>query len=870
MENDNFLRQPWSVEVADIFKGLKTGQSGLKKKEIDERLSIYGKNTFKRHEKKSAISILLKQFASPLIFILIGAAVITFLLKEWIETFVIGMAVLINIGLGFYREYHAEHTLEKLSSFIKDRARVIRDGNEEEVDSEMLFPGDLIKLSYGNRVSADARLISLNNIHLDEAILTGESQPVKKSLDILSVSSSVVERTNIVHAGTLVVDGFGTAIVVATGDSTEIGKIAGLVSGTNRAKTPIQKGLEKLSWIIFAIVMVIVIGIFILGISRGEPLFEMLILAVAVSVGAVPEALPIALTVILSIGAERIAKKGGIARTLIAAETLGSTSIIMTDKTGTLTEANMQLVGVYTIDELENNTEPKKNDKSNHDLLRRALTNVDVLIENPNDDMSMWSFKGRPFEVNIVKTARDSGIDVSSLKGDNSSPIIIPFNSTHKFSVSHDGDTYTVMGAPDILLALSKVNKEEFLEIESWIIKASNEGKRLIAIATMKSAPDILSIKDVKNLSFLGILAFHDPIRANVPAAIKKIESLGIKIIMITGDLKGTAISVAEELGWKISEDQVITGHDIQSLSDEELLGIIPNKKIFARVTPEDKLRIGMLYRKLGEVVAMTGDGVNDAPALKAMDIGVALGSGSDVAKSAADLVLLDDNFETISMAIGEGRRILANIRKTFVYLMSNSLDSVFVISGSLIVGLALPLTALQILWVNLFTGSLPALAFAYDEDFDHKMSKKHTLKSIFTHEVNVLTFGIGVASSLLLFFMYFGLIRYGVELHLARSVFFVCFASYILVIAFSFRSLHKPLFSYPIFSNKRLNQSIIIAVVLLIATISIPTLRSVFNLVPIPFGWIWFILGWLVVNILLVEGAKFLFRIQYRTSHSL
>jgi P-type Ca2+ transporter type 2C len=869
MEHNNLLVQPWSVDTTDIFTALKTHPKGLSDKEATERLEVYGNNTFKKHERKSAFTIFFKQLASPLIFILIAAAIITGLLQEWIEVIVISLAVVVNVGLGFYREYHAENTLEKLSTFIKDRSRVVRNGNEQEIDSEMIVPGDIIKLSYGSRVPADARLLNVNNIRLNEAILTGESQPVLKNSDNLSVSAMVAERTNMAHAGTLVVDGFATGVVVSTGNNTEIGKIAGLVSSTSRAQTPIQKGLGKIAWVIFAVVILIVISVFVLGVIRGEPLFDMLVLAAAVSVGAVPESLPIALTVILSIGAERIAKKKGITRTLVAAETLGSASLIMTDKTGTLTEADMRLVGVYTTKELlTNNTDPKKYNVDDHDLLELALTNVDVIIENPQEVHSLWTFKGKPFEVNIVKAAKENGIDISSLKREGYSPIVIPFNSTHKFSVSHYENTSVVMGAPDVLLSRSKISEEEFQKIEAWITKASHEGKRLIAIATMKSQ-STLTISDVNNISFVGILAFHDPIRATVPEAIRKIEALGTKIVMITGDLKGTALSVANELGWNVTEEDVMTGSEIQSLSDEALREVIPHKKIYVRVTPEDKLRIGLLYRGLGEVVAMTGDGVNDAPALKAMDIGVALGSGSDVAKSTADLVLLDDNFEIIATAIQEGRRILVNIRKTFVYLMSNSLDEVFVIGGSLIVGIALPLTALQIIWVNLFTGSLPALAFAYDEDFDHEVSKKHTLKSIFTPEVNGLTFGIGVFSSLLLFFTYYMLIRFGVPLDVARSVFFVCFASYILVISFSFRSLHKPLFSYPTFSNKRLNQSIIIAVVILIATMAIPGLRSIFGIAPMPLQWLWFIAVWLVLNVLLVEGAKYIFRKRYKVIHS-
>lgn len=854
-------QKPWSVKVEDIFTALTTQSHGLSEKDIEQRRSLYGTNVLQKYAKKSGVTIFFKQLASPLIFILLGAAVVTFLLKEWIEVIVVMTAVLVNAGLGFFREYHAENTLEKLSGFIKDRARVIRDGVEHEVDSEELFPGDIIKVSYGSRVPADARILSTNNIYVDEAILTGESKPIQKNVTTVSVSATVAERTNMLHAGTLVVDGFATAVVVATGINTEIGKIAGLVSGTKQAKTPIQKGLEKISWIIFAIVLVIVVGIFILGIYRGEPLFDMLILSVAVAVGAVPEALPIALTVILSIGAERIAKKQGVTRTLIAAETLGSTSLIMTDKTGTLTEANMKLVGVYTIKELNEDTENGNQYTSDDNaILTLALHNVDVLIENPHDPISEWTFKGKPFEVHIVKTAREKGIDITGIQHNNTS-LVIPFSSTHKFSVSRQKSHLVVVGAPDILLARAHMDKDTFLRLETWITEASNEGKRLIAVGTAKSASDTPSVSDIKDIAFKGILAFHDPVRANVPDAIKKIESLGVRVVMITGDLKGTAIAVGREIGWEITEDQVITGHDIQSLTDTELLALIPHKKIFARVTPEDKLRIGLLYRELGEVVAMTGDGVNDAPALKAMDIGVALGSGSDVAKSVAGLVLLDDNFEVISMAIQEGRRILVNIRKTFVYLMSNSLDEVFVVGGSLIVGIAMPLTALQIIWVNLFTGSLPALAFAYDDDFDHQMYKHRTLKSIFTREVNILTFGIGVMSSLLLFFTYYGLIKFGVDVQTARSVFFVCFASYILVISYSFRSLNKPLFSYPIFSNKKLNQGILVAIVFLVATMSIPQLRALFDLNTIPLVWFWFIAVWLVANVLLVEGTKYFFR---------
>ncbi len=862
MEKQLSIIDPWASTNEIIYHELQTKHDGLSSVEADKRLLAYGRNRFRRHERTGAITLFLKQLASPLIFILFGAGAITFFLGEFVETGIILLAILVNAGLGFSREYHAESTLENITTYIKDRTRVIRDGREQEIDSELLVLGDIIKLSYGNRIPADARICTVNGLRVDEAILTGESIAVEKNTDVIPPTTLISDRKNMVHAGTLVVDGFATAVVTATGETTEIGKIAGLVIGINRATTPVQRGLETLSWIIFAIVVVIVVGLFFLGISKGQPMLEMLVLAAAVSVGAVPEGLPIALTVILSIGAERIAKKQGITRTLAAAETLGSTTLILTDKTGTLTMADMALVGAYTREELASGVpaHPHRTSEEKNPLIKLALNNVDVLVENPDAIMSEWTFRGKPFEVNIVKNARNLGIDIVSAIA-HSSPIIVPFNSTHKFSVSDAGDMYVVMGAPDILLKRSSVGKEEFVQIESWLTTASNDGDRLIAIATLPKSSGVVGTEDVTNINFVGVLAFHDPVRKEVPEAVKKIEALGVRVVMITGDLKGTALSVAKILGWEVENDQALTGEELRVLSDEELEKMLPRMRIFARVTPEDKLRVGMLYRKLGEVVAMTGDGVNDAPALKAMDIGVALGSGSDVAKSAAGLVLLSDDFLTISAAIQEGRRILVNIRKTIAYQMVSSLDAVIVVGGSLIFGLALPLTALQIVWVNLFTGSLPALAFAYDENFDHDSVGKKGRISMFTPAVKGQIFGIGIVSSVLLFLIYYGLIRYGIELQLVRSIFFVCFGSYILVVAFSFRSLYKSLFSYSIFSNRRLNLSVIVGICILVITMTIPPLRTLFGLVPMPAIWLWFVGLWLLVNVLIVEMTKYIFR---------
>ncbi len=861
--------EPWSFTIEETLSTLKTSEEGLTEEEAERRLKENGANVFHGKERKNLFLLFLQQFLSPLIFLLLAAAAVTAVLREWVNTAVILFSLFLNVGLAFFHEYHAENTLDKLKSYIKERARVSREGREEEIDSSLIVPGDLIKLSYGFRVPADARIISSNSLNVDEAILTGESTPVEKGESVFAITTPVAERGNIVHSGTLVVEGYATAVVFATGDFTEVGKIAGIVRRTDRTETPLRKGMSHLAWLIFSLAIFIVAGIFILGVSKGEGIFPMLVLSAAVGVGAVPEALPIALTIILAIGATRIANKKGIVRKLTAAETLGSTTVIMTDKTGTLTLADMRLVGIYGKEELLKEEFHKEDQKffsqSQKNLLQTALYNLDVVVENKDEEGKKRSFKGKPFEVNIAKACALHGVPLGSL-GSQNPHIVLPFNSTNKFSVSLHGETYTVMGAPDILLKRANVSKEEYLRLESWIETTSKAGKRLIAVGSIgrkKHTKKNILPEKVNGINFLGLFVFHDPLRPEIPQAIRNIESHGAKVVLVTGDLKGTAVSVAESLGWKVAEGEVMTGGDLNDLPDEELLAILPKIKIFSRVTPEDKLRIGRMYQKLGEVVAMTGDGVNDAPALKAMDVGISLGSATDVAKSAADIVLLDDNFKTISLAIDEGRKILSNVRKAIVYLLSNSLDEIFVIGGSLLAGLPLPITALQIIWVNLFTGSLPALAFAFDEGTDGVKYRGKDLKLIFSKEVKVLALGVGVLSSVLLFLLYYFLVKTGMEPQLARSVFFVCFSSYILVISFCFRSLHKSVFSYDVFSNRKLNWSIILAFALLVLTLSTPFMRNIFEIAPMPLSWVPFVALWLAINVLLVEGAKYFFRLK-------
>ncbi|OGG60116.1 hypothetical protein A2765_00935 [Candidatus Kaiserbacteria bacterium RIFCSPHIGHO2_01_FULL_56_24] len=866
----------WAQSAREALERFRASRDGLSEAEADLRLRHFGTNDLPRARRFTLTGLFVRQFSSPLIFILLIAMVLTTLLREWVDTLVIALAIAVNTGLGFYQEYRAESTLEKLTTYIKERARVVRGGIEQEIDSRLLVPGDIIHLSYGARVPADARLLEVYDLSVDESVLTGESLPVHKQTDAISEGAIVAERTNSAFAGTMVVEGTAVALVMATGGYTEIGRIAQMVAAAKQEHTPLQRALAKLGWFIFVLIGALVLIIFLLGISRGEPLFDMLLMAAAISVGAIPEALPIALTVILAVGVERLAKRKGIMRNLAAAETLGSTTIIMTDKTGTLTEANMRLTSIRTRNELLE--APKPSDTLTHlnadekTILEAALWGADVIIDNPESPREEWRFLGRPIEAAIARAGHEHGFDLRDFSRGRAS--LLTFNSTNKFSISgnHAKELYVAVGAPDILLARSRLTKDDYLAMESHIHAVSNEGKRLLGIARFPSSSTMHLKKGsakpdhASDLEFLGVLVFEDPLRPEARGAIEKMERLGVRVVMLTGDLKGTAMAVARELGWKIDEGNVLSGDELRRLSDAELSASLDSLRIFARVTPEDKLRIGKLYQARGEIVAMTGDGVNDAPSLKAVDIGVALGSGTDVAKSVAGLVLLDDNFTTIVIAIEEGRRILENIRKVFVYLTSTCLDAVILIGGSLLVGLPLPISALQIIWVNFFTDSLPALSFAFEKEYESYGSRKHAGAEILTREVKVLTLGIGLFTSILLFGMYWLLVRLGIDTEHARSMIFVCFSLYGLVIAYSFRSLRASLFSSPVFDNRALNASVAFGIVLIFATFAIPLLRDLFALSLIPLSLLWIIGLWLILNILLVETAKWGFRALARS----
>jgi len=865
---------PWSDSPSDLETTLSTNlASGLTEDAAQKRLLKVGENVFKAKDKNGPIKIFFRQFVSPLIIILCVAVVITASLQEWLDTIIIAFAVLVNAILGFVQEYKAEKAIDSLSSYIKHRTRIIRAGREYEIDPRFIVPGDLIHITNGTRITADARIIREINLTADEAILTGESLPVDKITEPLQLDTSLPERTNMVFAGTLGVGGSAYAIVTATGYATEIGMLARLVDETEAEKTPLQQSLAKLTWAIIVLTAVAVTILFIVGIVQDREFQEMLILSIAVFVGSVPEALPIGLTSILAVGVERIAKKKGILRSLTAAETLGSTTLIITDKTGTLTQADMRLVDIDTFDQLvAPDFTPSNYDKQfalpQKEILTLARAACDVAIENPEDDYKSWVISGDDLEANIVTAAGAHGI-IETTADRSDIQIRIPFSSKYKFSVTRIpstllpshlqqfADPHVVMGAPDIIINrahLTAAQREELLES----VKAhSRYGRRVLGIGllTPHTEPSSITIDHVKDVTFLGILSFHDPIRPEVAESLRRINAYGTRVIMATGDLPGTAMAVANEIGWDVTDANILTGKQLQQLSDDQLIAMLDKIHIYARVTPKDKLRITKLHQAQGEIVAMTGDGVNDSPSLKAANIGIAVGSGSDVAKSVADLILLDDNFKTIVSTIEEGKQILANIKKMFVYLMSNALDELILVGGAIIAGVALPLTAVQIIWVNLFTGSLPAIAFAFDRQ---KMKETpETSRKLFDKRVLFLTIFIGVVISLMLLALYLVLLRNGVDVDLARSIIFASFGTYTLFISFSFRDLSRPIYGYSLTENKLLVYGVGIGLMLMVATFTVPFLRNIFDVQALPLPWLGFIVIWIIMNIAVVESAK-------------
>ena len=738
--------KPWHALVGSkVEEILATSVHGLDTAEVRARLERYGPNALDEAPPPSPLAILLHQFRSPLIYILLIAAVVTLALGEYVDSGVIAAVLALNAVIGFVQEYRAEHSVRALMQLVSPRARVIRGGREREIESRDLVPGDLVLLESGVRVPADLRLISTTALLIDESLLTGESLPVaKKTIALEAVESALGDRTNMAYAGSIVASGRGRGYVVATGSNTELGTIAEHVRGKERADTPLQARMSRFAGIVGIVVGIGAVGVFALGLARGESATEMFMVAVAMAVAVVPEGLPVVFTITLALGVRRMAGRNAIIRRLPAVETLGSTTIIGSDKTGTLTENRMTVQKIWAGGKIFSLVDGAAGENAmlleqhkgavlaeHRPLYFTLLTGVLTNEADVSLGAQGYEIRGDPTEAALLIAAATLGLEPSEIRSGYSVDAEIPFEPERQYSASFrssgDDDHYLfVKGAPERLLSMcdSLLTEQGAMPLGREAILAASqtlasEGLRVLAMAYRRlSHPPAASDEAPapEQLTFLGLQGSMDPPRQGVREAIAGCQEAGIRVIMITGDHAVTAQAIGSEIGIAANDAPVLTGVELARLDDEELRRRVQQTSIYARVAPEHKLRVVEALQSHGEVVAVTGDGVNDAPALKAAAIGIAMGkSGTDVAREASDMVLTDDNFVSIYAAVEEGRVTFDNLRKVTFFLISTGAAALAAILASLFLGWPLPFLPAQLLWLNLVTNGLQDVALAFE-----------------------------------------------------------------------------------------------------------------------------------------------------------
>jgi Ca2+-transporting ATPase len=855
-----------TFSTSKVLAHLQAMPTGLTGTEAARRLLEHGPNELQAAHRVSPWVLLLEQFKNILILILLVAAGLSALLGHGVEAIAITIIVLFAVGLGFVQEYRAERAIEALRQMAAPTATVLRDGEEVELPARDLVPGDLVLLRAGDKVPADGRLIEAVNLQIEEAALTGESVPVEKhTAPLANGELAVGDRKNMAYAGTAATYGRGRAVVVATGMHTEFGQIAQLLQTVETGKTPLQQNLDKVGHALARAALVVVLLIVALGLFRGQPLLEMFIFGIALAVAVVPEALPAVVTISLAIGVQRMVKRNALIRRLPAVETLGSVSVIGSDKTGTLTKDEMTVRKIFVAGQM---LEVSGAGYSPHGafslngstvepsvplmlLLRAATLASDTRLAQSD---GRWEIKGDPTEGALVVVAAKAGLHKPDL--DTQFPRVneIPFTSeTKRMTTLHtapEGVVAYAKGAPEFILdscmrqltaagevALDAAGRETILARAQQM---ASEALRVLAVATKSNA----TLADAEGgMTFLGLVGMIDPPRPEAKAAIQQCEQAGIKPVMITGDHPLTAQAVARELGL-LKTGHVVTGAELEAMSDAEFEREVENIEVYARVSPAHKLRIVTTLQKKGHSVAMTGDGVNDAPALKKADIGIAMGiTGTDVTKEAAAMTLTDDNFASIVAAVEEGRGVFSNIKKYLMYLLSSNIGEIVLMAGATLLGLPLPLTAVQILYVNLATDGLPALALAVDPPEADLMRRppRNARTGIFTRPVIILMTVGGLWSAAVNLGLFAWALNSGRGIKEAMTMTFVSLVLIQFFKAYNFRSdrhsvLHRP------FANKWLNSAILWELLLLALIVYAPFLHRPFATFSLP------LVDWLIV----------------------
>jgi Ca2+-transporting ATPase len=884
------------MSVEETLKALNARETGLSQEEAQKRLQEYGPNELKKEKGISPIRLFLEQFADILIIILLIATGLSIYLGEITDAIVIIAIVLACAILGFVEEYRSEKALEALKKMTAPTAMVLRDGKEVKVQASEIVPGDIILLYTGDKVPADARLIEAINLKMDEAPLTGESTPVNKTVEPLPEEIGIPERRNIVFTGTAVVYGRGKAVVTSTGMNTEFGKIAKMVQVTEEEETPLEKRMASVGKWIGILCVAVCLAVAAIGIAEGRNPLDMVLWGVSLAVAAVPEALPAIVTGALAVGMYRMAKVNTIVRRLPAVETLGCTSVICADKTGTMTKGEMTVQRIYVNDQIikvsgvgyepqgDFLSEDKKLDPVQEEelvaLLKISALCNDAKLEKEKES-GRWIIKGDPTEGALVVAAAKAGLWKEELEKENPRIGEVPFSSERKrmttvHLASKRKKVAFMKGAPEIVLErctkiLSKGKVRKLTEEDREKILKVNEAMAMQALRNLgfayRELPESTSSFDEKiesDMIFVGIMGMIDPPREEVKDAISICRKAGIRVVMVTGDHKLTAVAVAKELnlmGEKEEEGQVLTGQELDKMNDEQLIQIVENVAIYARVSPEHKMRIVKAWKAKGYVVAMTGDGVNDAPALKMADIGVAMGiTGTEVTKEASDMVLTDDNFASIVKAVKEGREIYDNIKKYLTYLLRCNVMEILVmfivmISVPYLAGSAyqpggdpkfsptVALTAIQLLWVNLTTDGLPALALGIDPGDPDLMERKprDPNESVFTRDVKLYLTLVPIMMTVLLLYGYFMHQPWLGEYNLleARTQLLTAMILMELANAISARSLRYTVFKVGVFKNKFLWVAILSSLGLQLMVLYTPFLQDLFDVhAPEPIDW--------------------------------
>ncbi len=819
-------------------------KQGLTEKAVKDKLKKYGENKLKEKKRISWLKVLLDQFKSPLIYILVIASGVTLALGDLVDAGVIGAAVVLNTILGFYQEMKAEKSLEALSKLLTPKAKVVRDGKRSFIDARQVVPGDICVLEIGERVPADGKVIEADSLSVNEAILTGESAPVDKKLQ------------GQVFMGTIVGGGIGLMEVVKTGQSTEIGKIAEKLVETKEEKTPLQKQIEKFSKKLAVMVGVISLIILVAGLAVGDPFIEIFTTAVAVAVSAIPEGLAVSLTVILAIGMQRIFKKKSLVRKLVAAETLGSVTVICADKTGTLTEGKMRVVEALT------SLNP---DKKVQDMKADLMIKAALLCNDMRD----------PLEIGMMDWVKEKVEGIESIVKDNPRLDQIPFDPKWRYIATlHKPQSHLrgvkknlllVSGAPEEILDRCETSEERRKKWAERFVNEGKKGRRLVGFAFKEVSKDKVSDKDIRGLRWVGSLVYEDPVRKGVEQALRQSKTAGIKVKVVTGDYRFTAEAVVNELKLEeggLKPEQIMEGSELVKISGEELKKKVDEVVLFARTKPEQKLRIVQALQEKNEVVAMTGDGVNDAPAIKKADIGIVVEEASAVAKETADMILLDSNFETIVDAIEEGRGIFVNLKKIVLYLLSDAFAEVILVLGSIFSGLPLPITAAQILWINLVDDGLPDFALTLEPKPRDLMKHKpggHD-RQLLDGEVKLLIGLVSTVSGLLALGLFYVYWRSTGDLVLARTMSFTALAISTLLYVFSCKSLKKPIWQDNVFNNLWLIGAVMVGFSFQLMALYSPFLQKTLKTVGLGMR------EWLVVGvvsglvIVMIEGVKFVY----------